>query len=125
MTNAGLMKKNRKTQIQQLIIILSIGLIALTTLFASPALAADLANGVKVFDVHCAGCHPNGSNIVRRGKSLKKKALQKNGVETLESIVSLVANGKNNMSAYRDRLSAKEIEDVSAYVLERAAKDWR
>lgn len=119
------MKKNRKTQIQQLIIILPIGLIALTTLFASPAKAADLANGAKVFDVHCAGCHPNGSNIIRRGKSLKKKALQKNGVETLESISSLVANGKNNMSAYRDRLSIQEIENVSAYVLERADKNWR
>lgn len=29
------------------------------------------------------------------------------------------------MPAYRDRLSDREIENVSAYVLERADKNWR
>lgn len=118
------MRKGKNSPIEQLVIIVLIALAALTTLFSSPANAADLPNGAKIFSVHCAGCHPNGSNIVRRGKSLKQKALQKNGLENKEAIVSLVAKGKNNMSAYQDRLSAKEIEDVAAYVLERAQKDW-
>jgi len=46
-------------------------------------------------------------------------------VDSLEAIASLVANGKNNMSAYKDRLSEKQIEDVSAYVLEQAETGWR
>jgi len=100
-------------------------LIALTLTFSPPALAADTANGAKIFSVQCAGCHLNGGNIIRRGKTLKLKALKRNGVESLEAIASLVANGKNNMSAYKDRLSEKQIEDVSAYVLEQAEKGWR
>lgn len=90
----------------------------------SPVLAADIANGAKIFEVQCAGCHANGGNIVRRGKTLKLKALQRNQVDTQAAIATLVTNGKANMSAYKDRLSQAEIEDVSAYVLEMAQKNW-
>jgi cytochrome c6 len=107
--------------LKSLLIIL---LIALTFTFSPPALAADTANGAKIFSVQCAGCHVNGGNIVRRGKTLKKKALKRNGMDSLDAIASLVANGKSNMSAYKDRLTAKEIEDVSAYVLEQAENNW-
>lgn len=100
-------------------------LIMLTFTFCPPVLAADTANGAKIFSVQCAGCHVNGGNIVRRGKTLKKNALKRNGMDSLEAIASLVANGKNNMSAYKDRLTEQQIEDVSAYVLEQAEKDWR
>jgi cytochrome c6 len=100
-------------------------LIALTFAFNPPALAADTANGAKIFSMQCAGCHVNGGNIVRRGKTLRLKALKRNHMDSLEAIATLVANGKNNMSAYKDRLSAKEIEDVATYVLEQAEKGWR
>lgn len=89
------------------------------------ALAADTANGAQIFSVHCAGCHVNGGNIIRRGKNLKQKVLKRNGMDTLEAIASLVANGKNNMSAFKDRLNSAEIIDVSAYVLDQAEKGWR
>ncbi len=46
-------------------------------------------------------------------------------MDSEDAIAFLVANGKNNMSAYKDRLTAKEIEDVSAYVLEQAENNWR
>jgi cytochrome c6 len=88
-------------------------------------LAADTINGEKIFSIQCAGCHVNGGNIVRRGKTLKLKALKRNQVDSLEAIASLVANGKGNMSAYKERLSTQEIEAVSAYVLEQAQKNWR
>jgi cytochrome c6 len=100
-------------------------LIVLTFALNSPALAADTANGGKIFSVQCAGCHVNGGNIVRRGKTLKLKALERNHIDSLDAIATLVANGKNNMSAYKDRLSPKEIEDVATYVLEQAEKGWR
>ena len=87
--------------------------------------AADTANGAEVFSVHCAGCHINGGNIVRRGKNLKKKALKKYGMDSVEAITSIVTNGKSNMSAYKDRLTEQQIQDVAAYVLEQADKDWR
>ena len=100
-------------------------LIALTFAFNPPALAADTANGAKIFSVQCAGCHVNGGNIVRRGKTLKLKALKRNQMDSQDAIATLVTNGKNNMSAYKDRLTAKEIEDVAAYVLEQAEQGWR
>ncbi|MGK7877184.1 MAG: cytochrome c6 PetJ [Xenococcaceae cyanobacterium] len=107
-----------------LTIVLTI-LIALTIACNVPALAADTTNGAKIFSLNCAGCHPKGGNIIRRGKNLKKRALRRHGVDSLEAIASLVANGKNNMSAYKDRLSEQQIEDVAAYVLEQAEKGWR
>lgn len=107
--------------------LLRVVLIALTVLLVTtlspPALAANTVNGAEIFSVHCAGCHANGGNIVRRNKTLKQKALKKYGMDSLEAIAALVENGKNNMSAYKDRLNAQQIEDVSAYVLEQA-KSW-
>ncbi|NJK49920.1 c-type cytochrome [Candidatus Gracilibacteria bacterium] len=93
--------------------------------FSLPALAADTINGAKLFEVNCAGCHINGGNIIRRGKNLKKKALKNNKMDSLDAIANIVTNGKNNMSAYQDRLSQQEIQDVAAYVLEQAENNWR
>ena len=100
-------------------------LIALSFVFNSPALAEDTANGAKIFSVQCVGCHVNGGNIVRRGKTLRLKALKRNHMDSQDAIATLVTNGKNNMSAYKDRLTPKEIEAVAAYVLEQAEQGWR
>lgn len=89
------------------------------------ALAANTEHSAKIFQANCAGCHAGGGNIIRRGKNLKSKALQRNKVDNLAAITQLVTNGKNNMPAYGDRLTPKEIEAVSQYVLERAATDWK
>ena len=108
--------------------IITIVLTILTALIISsqpPALAADTNNGAEIFSIHCAGCHPNGNNIIRRGKNLKKRALRRNKLDSADAIASLVANGKNNMSAYKDRLSENQIENVAAYVLQQAEKGWR
>jgi cytochrome c6 len=97
----------------------------LTANFWVPALAADTINGAQIFEVNCAGCHINGGNIIRRGKNLKKKALKNNKMDSIDAIASIVANGKNNMSAYKDRLSEQEIQAVAVYVLEQAENNWR
>jgi cytochrome c6 len=93
------------------------------SLFISPALASP--DGAVLFENNCAGCHVNGGNIVRRGKNLKLKTLQKNGVDSVEAIAQLVTHGKGLMSAYGDRLTAEEIAIVSQYVLERSQQDWK
>ena len=108
---------------KKLLVFVLITLALLTTTF-SPALAVDTANAAKIFNFECAGCHIKGGNIVRRGKTLKQKALKKYGMDSQEAIANLVANGKNNMPAYKDRLSESEIEDISAYVLEQADLGW-
>lgn len=108
---------------KQILIVLLIAVLSIT--FMPLAIAADTAPGAKIFDIHCAGCHINGGNIIRRGKTLKQKALKKYGMDSEDAIANIVANGKNNMSAYKDRLSAQQIIDVSAYVLSQAQTDWR
>lgn len=88
-------------------------------------MAANNSEGARIFEQNCVGCHPHGGNIIRRGKNLKKKALQKHKINSLEAISYLVTNGKNNMSAFQGRLSRSEIEVVSRYVLEQAERNWQ
>jgi cytochrome c6 len=109
-----------------LVFCLSLCLVTIA-LFTSPvpAIATELQSGAEVFEVHCAGCHVNGGNIIRRGKNLKQKALEKNGYSTVEAIAQIVTNGKSNMSAYKDRLTPEQIQTVAAYVLEQAAAGWQ
>ncbi|MEL6496500.1 MAG: c-type cytochrome [Cyanobacteria bacterium J06623_7] len=109
--------------------VITVVAIALLLFVASPNAIAtpevDLVNGGAVFKANCAGCHVNGGNIVRRGKNLKLKTLHKRKLDTEEAIATLVTNGKGIMSAYGDKLTAEEIADVSAYVLQRAEQNWK
>ncbi|BAZ32162.1 cytochrome c6 [Cylindrospermum sp. NIES-4074] len=110
---------------KKLLTLILVTLLWWTNAFTLSASAADTINGAQIFSVHCAGCHDNGGNIIRWGKNLKKNALKRYGMDSIEAITSIVANGKSNMSAYKDRLSGQQIQDVAAYVLEQAEKDWR
>ena len=106
-------------------IVLTLFLLLLLIFYPSSAIAQDISDGSKIFTIHCAGCHPNGKNIIRRGKNLKLKALKKNKVDTLDSIMNLVSYGKNNMSAYEERLTQNEIKAGSQYILDKAQNNWR
>ncbi|MDY7016112.1 MAG: c-type cytochrome [Cyanobacteriota bacterium] len=90
-----------------------------------PVRAETAPKGAQIFQVHCAGCHPGGGNIIRRGKNLKQRTLRRHGMDSIAAISELVTQGKNNMSAFGDRLAQSEIEAVSSYVLEQAATGWR
>ncbi len=79
----------------------------------------------KLFEVNCAGCHPHGGNIIRRGKTLKQKALKRYNMDSQEAIMAIIAQGKNNMSAFGDRLTESEISAIASYVLEKAETNWR
>ncbi|MGF1590557.1 MAG: c-type cytochrome [Pleurocapsa sp.] len=108
--------------------IVLLAIFVLVTAIDAPALAEPMAysdNGAAVFKANCAGCHVKGGNIVRRGKNLKLKALHKNKVDTQAAIATLVTNGKGIMSAYGDKLTPEQINEVSAYVLQRAEQNWQ
>jgi len=114
-----MMKKMKKIITVWLSILIMINVIKIPTV-----LAAEMTQGAELFQIHCAGCHANGGNIVRRGKNLKIETLERNKLDSVEAIAYLVQNGKNNMSGYQDRLTETEIEIVSGYVLEEAKNDW-
>ena len=105
--------------------LLCIILVISVLLFVSSPVLASQDSGAAIFEANCAGCHPKGGNIIRRGKNLQERALKRNHVDTIDAISSLVTKGKNNMPAYEERLSSQEIKTVSNYVLEQAAKNWR
>ncbi len=107
------------------LITIFISAVAFTILVTTPALAVSTTETATLFTNNCAGCHINGGNIVRRGKNLKSKALQKFGMDSVDAIASLIKNGQNAMPAYKGRLTEQQILDVSAYVLEQAKRNWK
>lgn len=90
----------------------------------APAQAANLANGAKIFNANCSACHLGGNNLIIANKSLKKEALAKYSMDSLEAIKSQVTKGKNAMPAFSGRLNAEQIDDVSSYIFQQAEKGW-
>lgn len=77
-----------------------------------------------LFELNCAGCHVNGGNVIRRGKNLKKRAMERNGYGEVSGIAQIITNGKGIMSAYGDRLSAQEISAIAQYVHDQSESGW-
>lgn len=90
----------------------------------SSAQAADLTNGAKVFNANCSACHVGGGNVIIANKALKKEALEKYEMYSLEAIKTQVIKGKNAMPAFASRLSQTQIEDVATYVMNQAETGW-
>lgn len=97
-----------------------LGILSLT----SPAIAADLANGAKVFSANCAACHAGGGNVVNAARTLKKADLEAAGMASIEAIQTQIINGKGAMPSFQGRLTTEQIADVAAYVLDQAEKGW-
>jgi cytochrome c6 len=95
---------------------------------AAPSFAADSAHGAQVFSANCAACHMGGGNVVNAERTLKADALKAylagyaDGPEA--AVAMQVTNGKNAMPAFGGKLSAGDIADVAAYVIEQSAKGW-
>ena len=108
--------------------LISIALLAIalvTVAFTNPALAdGDAASGAKIFSANCAACHMGGNNVIMANKTLKKEALEKYGMNSVEAIVKQVTNGKNAMPAFKGRLNDQQIQDVATYVLQQSEKGW-
>ena len=58
-------------------------------------------------------------------KTLKKEALEKYNMNSLEAITTQVAMGKNAMPAFGSKLKPEQIEDVATYVLQQSEKNWK
>lgn len=109
---------------RKIALVLLLAVVICTLAFPRPALAADIANGAKVFNSNCAACHMGGRNVVMTTKTLQKDALDKYSMNSLEAIITQVTNGKNAMPAFKGKLNSQQIEDVASYVLEKAEKGW-
>lgn len=82
------------------------------------------ADGGQLFEQHCAGCHVNGGNIIRRGRTLKLAALERNGVADPEAIARIAAAGIGQMGGYASQLGDGGPEAVAAWVWQQAQAGW-
>ncbi|QNI74020.1 cytochrome c553 (cytochrome c6) [Synechococcus sp. NOUM97013] len=98
-------------------------LLALTLLWPAETLALP-SSGAELFDLHCAGCHPNGGNIIRRGKTLKLKALEQQGINNAEAIAAIARTGIGQMSGYAEALGEGNDVIVADWIWEQAQKAW-
>ena len=81
-------------------------------------------SGKDLFVMHCSGCHVNGGNIIRRGKTLKLPALKRNGLDNQDSIARVAREGVGSMSGYKEVLGKGGDQLVAIWILEQAQKAW-
>lgn len=98
-----------------------------------PALGAGVAwtspeqtreGGATLFAEHCVGCHVNGGNVIRRGKTLRLAALRRAGLEGPEAVARVAALGQGQMGGYGEVLGPGGAEAVGAWVWEQALAEW-
>ncbi len=94
------------------------------TAFPLRTLSLEKNLGEHLFVKHCAGCHINGGNIIRRNKTLKLKDLHKNGIDTPEAIAKIAREGIGSMSGYKDVLGEKGEEIVAKWVWDQSQNAW-
>jgi cytochrome c6 len=103
----------------------SISLFLLMNFFSpNSSFAADIENGERIFNANCSACHAGGNNVIIPEKTLKKEALEANGMNSVDAITYQVTNGKNAMPAFGGRLDDGDIEDVANFVLSQSEKGW-
>ncbi|KAM3091708.1 cytochrome c6 PetJ [Phormidesmis sp. 146-35] len=110
-----------RTALRKLLPILLLA-IALFT-FTQPAWALK-PDGQQIFNANCSACHIGGNNVIIANKTLRKEALEKYSMNSLEAIRTQVINGKNAMPSFKGRLQDDEIEAVAEYVLSQSEKGW-
>ena len=92
-----------------------IGCLVVSVGLALPAAGLNAAEkkesaGAKLFQQHCAACHPNGGNIIKPALTLHKKDMDAHGVKTAGDIVGKMRNPGPGMT----RFDAKTISDTDA-----------
>ncbi len=83
-----------------------------------------VADGARLFQQTCAGCHPHGGNIIRRGRTLRESALRRQGIDSAAAVAQIAAEGIGGMDGYAAALGEGGAERVGLWVWEQALADW-
>ena len=118
LTNALSIVRHRLMRLM-LIVAVVIGLSGVA--FPAQALTS---SGEELFNNHCIGCHVNGGNIIRRGRTLKLAALKRNGIDDPEAIARIAREGIGQMSGYGDVLGEGGDRLVSEWIWDQAQNAW-
>jgi len=99
------------------VLVVTVGL-ALPTAGLSAAEKKESA-GAKLFQQHCAACHPDGGNIIKPALSLRKKDLDAHGVKTADDIVGKMRNPGPGMTRFDAKtVSDKDAKEIAQYILQ-------
>ena len=85
---------------------------------------ADGGQGAQLFELHCVGCHVNGGNVVRRGRTLRLPALRRNGIEDAAAVAVIAAEGIGRMDGYGEVLGEDGAAAVGEWVWRQAEAGW-
>ena len=97
-------------------LIVTVSMLALAT-FVSVGCAEEKKGGA-IFKEKCAMCHPDGGNIMKADKTLKKKDLDKGGIKNKADIVKYLRNPGPGMTKFDAKaLADKDAGEVAEYVL--------
>ncbi|MBW6503830.1 c-type cytochrome [bacterium] len=100
-----------------------IGVLAVSVCLAIPAAGLYAAEkteskGEKLFQQHCASCHPNGGNIIKPALTLHKKDREAHGVKTAKDIVGKMRNPGPGMIRFDAKtISDKDAMEIAQYIL--------
>lgn len=89
-----------------------------------PADRIQLEAGGKLFEAHCVGCHVGGGNVIRRGRTLRRAALERAGLADPAAIARVAAGGIGQMSGYGTVLGEEGARQVGDWVWLQALSDW-
>lgn len=113
------------------LVALSLAIALIWALFWPPAawglaeaVKGDAGEGARLFENHCVGCHLNGGNVVRRGRTLKREVLERNGISGPEDVARIAAAGIGRMSGYGAALGEGGSEAVGRWVWQQALTGW-
>jgi cytochrome c6 len=76
--------------------------------------------GKRLFEKHCALCHPNGGNVVNPNKTLRINHLAANGFNTADALVKYMLNPGKGMPklVHEDReITVGQARGIAAYIL--------
>ena len=90
-----------------------------TLMFVLGTLSFGADAGTDVFKTKCAMCHgADGKGETAMGKKFALKDLGSPDVQSLQDPVlnNLITNGKEKMPAYKEKLTADQIQDLVKYI---------
>jgi len=77
--------------------------------------------GKRLFEKHCAVCHPGGGNLVNPDKTLRTRHLAANGLSTADSLVKYMLNPGKGMPrlVHEDReITREQAASSASYTIE-------
>jgi cytochrome c6 len=116
--------RSRRLRFLAAVLGLAVALLVGTLLPLPAAAETEPAAGARLFEAHCAGCHLHGGNIIRRRKTLRLAALEREGLASEAAIAAIAAGGIGQMSGYGEVLGEEGTQVVAAWVWQQAQAGW-